>query len=400
MILQTLLIIAIGICLGIITGLTPGLHLNTMALLVVSLSPILLRHTTLANLVVLIISMSISQTIFDNLPNIYLGAPDEAKVLAVLPGHKMLLQGEGHNALKLTVMGSFFSLILSVSLIPLLIPLVKVIQPIVKDYIGWILVVVMSFMILKDKMRWWNLIMFFMSGTLGLVVLNIPNIPNVLFPLLSGLFGFSILLLSLKDKTVIPPQNLEAPLLVKGSVVTKSVIGATIVGFIAAFLPGFGSSQAAILAQQFLKDIGDKGFLILVGGINTVNMALSLVTLYAIDKARNGSIVAISQITKEFNLQLLLLSIAAVLISGGIATALSLKISKVFSKLILKVDYSKLILGVMLFVTLLVFYFSNWIGLLILLVSTSIGLVASLKGVGKNHLMGVLILPVILYFLL
>ncbi|MBT6774490.1 hypothetical protein HOA91_03905, partial [Candidatus Woesearchaeota archaeon] len=41
------------------------------------------------------------------------------------------------------------------------------------------------------------------------------------------------------------------------------------VGFIAAFLPGFGSSQAAIVATNIVGDIGDEGFLALVGGINT-----------------------------------------------------------------------------------------------------------------------------------
>jgi TctA family transporter len=40
----------------------------------------------------------------------------------------------------------------------------------------------------------------------------------------------------------------------------KATIGATIMGFLAAFLPGFGSSQAAIIATQFLRNIGDKHY--------------------------------------------------------------------------------------------------------------------------------------------
>lgn len=390
----------LGIILGTLTGLIPGLHLNTLVLILLSISPIILQYLPLQSLIVLIISMSITHTFLDSLPGIYLGAPDEAQSLSVLPGHKMLLQGQGHNAVKLTIIGSFFSLILAIFLIPLLIKLVKFIFPIIKNYIGWILLFTMLFMIFKDNLRWWNLILFLMSGTLGLVVLNTPNIPNVLFPLLTGLFGFSILITSLKNKTIIPPQDINNRLHIKKSIIAKSTLGATSVGFIASFLPGFSSSQAAVLAQQFLRNLGDKGFLILIGGINTVNMTLSLVTLYVLDKARNGSIVAISKITQEFNLQLLVLSIAVILITGGIATALSIKISKIFSKLISKVNYQKLVLGVLLFITLLVFYFSSWIGLLILLVSTNIGLIASLKGIGKNHLMGVLILPVILFFLL
>ncbi len=400
MLLELTIALILAWILGTITGLTPGLHLNTVALLTVALSPFLLQFTSLQILIVFIMSMSIIHTFVDAIPSIYLGVPDESQVLSVLPGHKMLLNGEGHNALKLTIIGSFFSLLLSIILIPFLIPLVKIIYPIIKNYIGWLLVVVMSFMILKDKMRYWNFILFMLSGILGLIVLNMPNINNVLFPLLSGLFGFSILLISLKNKASIPKQDLTKKLNVKKSTILKSTIGATIAGFIASFLPGLGSSQAAILAQQFMRKIKDDGFLILIGGINTVNMALSLVTLYAIDKARNGAVVAISQIAKEFNLQFLLVSIAGIIITGGVAVFLSLKISKIFSKIISKINYQKLIIFIMSFVAILVFYFGGFLGLFILLVSTSIGLVASLKGVGKNHLMGCLIFPVILFFLL
>ncbi len=344
--------------------------------------------------------MSIIHTFMDAIPSIFLGAPDEAQALSVLPGHKMLLKGEGYNALKLTVIGSFFSLVLSVLLIPLLIPLVKLLHPLMKESIGWILLLISCFMILKDKMRFWNLLMFLMSGTLGIIVLNTPNIGNVLFPLLSGLFGCSLLLISLKDKTKIPTQDLAKKLETGKAVIIKATVGATVGGFFASFLPGLGSSQTAVIVQQFLKKIGDKGFLVMIGGINTVNMALSIVTVYALDRARNGSIVAISQIAGKFNKELLLISICTIMITGGIAVPLTLKLAKRFSSVIAKVNYQMTIRAVLVFITILVIYFSGAIGLLILIVSTSVGMVASIKGVAKNHLMGCLILPVILFFLL
>ena len=392
--------IIIGLLVGTFTGLTPGIHTNTIAVIITSLSAVILQFVSLQALVAFIISMSIVHTFVDAIPSIFLGAPDEAQALSVLPGHKMLLNGEGYNALKLTVIGSFFSLIISVLLIPLLIPLVKILHPLIKDYIGWMLLVISIFMILKDKTRFWNLIMFLMSGTLGLITLNTPNINNVLFPLLSGLFGCSLLIISLKDKTKIPTQDLTKKLEISKSTIVKSTIGATIGGFFASFLPGLGSSQTAVIVQQFLKKIGDRGFLVMIGGINTVNMALSIVTLYALDRARNGSIVAISKIVEGFDKQLLIISICAIMITGGIAVPLTLKLARGFSKIITKVNYQHVVLGVLTFITTLVIYFSGIIGLLILIVSTSIGIVASARGIAKNHLMGCLILPVILFFLL
>jgi len=47
----------------------------------------------------------------------------------------------------------------------------------------------------------------------------------------------------------------------------------------------------------------------------------------------------------------------------------------------------------------LTIFLSGKYGILILLVSTSLGIVPPLVGVGRNHLMGCLLLPVILYFI-
>lgn len=395
--IEILICIVIGVLIGTISGLTPGIHLNLIALMAFNFSYLILKYTSLEGLIAFIFSMAITHTFLDAIPSIYLGAPQEAKSLIVLPGHKFLLKGMGHEAVKLTLMGSFFSLLLSIMLIPLLLPLVAKSYPLVKNYIGYILIVVMSFMLLKDKNRFWNVVIFFLAGTLGIATLNIPNVKDVLFPLLTGLFGFSLLIISLKDNTIIPKQTHKS----YKTRIRKTIIpvtGATTVGFIASFLPGFGSSQAAILAQQVIRKMTDKGFLILVGGINTVNMALSLVTLYTIDKARNGAVVIISQLIETLSSKELMICIASALIAGSLSLVIGLKISKIFSKIISKVNYQILIISILIFVTILILYFSGFLGFLILIVSTSVGLTASLKGLGKNHMMGCLILPVILYF--
>ena len=140
--------------------------------------------------------------------------------------------------------------------------------------------------------------------------------------------------------------------------------------------------------------------MILIGGINTVNFILSFVSLYVLNKARNGAIVTVSKILEEFTINTFVLFIGTALIAGSIATLLALIISRVFSKYIVKVKYSVVCLSVIIFIILLVFIFSSWLGLLILFVSTMLGLIPPLVGCGRNHMMGCLILPVILFFLL
>ena len=397
---EFILAILLGITFGIFTGLFPGIHVNLVSVLLISFSPILLVYTSPIVLAVFIISLAITHTFFDTIPTIYLGAPDEAQALNVLPGHRLLLKGLGHNAVIYTIIGSLGSLLLSLLFFPLFIFSMGKLSSVVSYIIGYLLIGIIAYMILKEKSKKLkSLVVFLLAGVLGLLVFSIPNLRQPLFPLLSGLFGFSILIESLRQKSVIPKQKYE-PLKISNKNMVKSVSAATGMGFIAAFLPGFGSSQAAIMATNIVGDIGDEGFLSLVGGINTANMAISIAAVYVLDKARNGAIVTVNQLLGSIGFKEMMLFIGVSLIAGGVATILTLSLSKVFSKYIVKVNYAAIIISILVFITLLAFFFDGFIGLTILLVATAIGLVTSSFGVGKNHLMGCLILPVILYFVL
>ncbi|MBU1643844.1 MAG: tripartite tricarboxylate transporter permease [Nanoarchaeota archaeon] len=401
MFIQLITTIFLGVSCGIFTGLVPGIHVNLVSVLIISFLTLLLTTTTPLLLAVFIISLAITHTFLDSIPSIYLGAPDEAQALNVLPGHRLLNKGEGHNAIVYTVIGSLGSLLLGLILFPVFIISMELIYPAVKNWIGYILILIMVYMVMKDKgKRLKSLTAFLLSGCLGLIIFSIPNLSQPLFPLLSGLFGFSILLLSLLQKSKIPPQDLTKPLTISKKNLIKSVSAASGVGFMAAFLPGFGSSQAAIVATNLVGDIGDEGFLTLVGGINTANMLISIATVYVLDKARNGAILTVSNLLGEVTFQEMLLFLAVALIAGGIASVLALKISKQFSRIIVKVNYAYVVFSIIAFITLLSIYFDGFIGLMILLTATALGIITSSWNVGKNHLMGCLILPVILYFIL
>lgn len=400
MLIEIFVAIILGIIAGIITGLTPGIHINLISLLVLSLSPFLLQFTSPICLAIFIVAMAINHTFLDTCPSIFLGAPDSDTVLSVLPGHRLLLQGKGYEAVFLTVVGSLGSLILSVALIPILIPTINIFYPIIEKYIGYILLVTVILLILREKgSRYWALLIVLMSGTLGIITLTTPNIKNPLFPLLSGLFGISILLLSYNNDVKIPEQRITTP-----SIDNKKgyqAIGVSVIASgLCSFMPGLGPSQAAILGSQLTRNLGDKGFLILVGGLNTVNMVLSFIALYILDKARNGAIVVVSKILETFNINYLILFVGCTLTVAGIATFLSLNIAKIFSKIISRINYKLVSLIIMILITILVIILSGGLGLLILFVSTCVGVIPSLKGIGKNHLMGCLLLPVILHFLL
>jgi putative membrane protein len=395
--LAELFSILIGCILGIITGLTPGLHINLIASIILTLSNFLLKYTSDINLIIIIISMSITHIFLDTIPSVFLGVPTENSAVTILPAHKLLLEGKAHEAIILSIIGTLFSIILICTFIPVLIFIFPKLNLFLKDHIHIILILLTIVLILREKNRFLTLTIFLLSGTLGIITLNIPNIKEPLLPLLSGLFGLSSLILSIKNKTKIPEQITNNFKIEVKKI--KFIFIGFLAGLVSAFLPGLGSSQTSVLTSSLIRKIESKDFLILNSSINAVNFIGSFITLFAINKARNGIAVAVSKLTELTSAKLLLV-ISIILITTFIAVVLTIFFSRIFSKLITKINYQKLCLSIIILITILVMIISKPIGLLILITSTSLGIYAQLKEVNKNHLMGCLLLPVILYFII
>lgn len=189
MFLGLIIAILLGASAGVITGLTPGLHINLVALILFSISPFLLGYTNVIAVASFIIAMSITHTFTDFISATYLGAPADDTALAVLPAHRLLLDGMAHEAVKLTVIGSLLCLILTIILSPLLIIIVPIIFTYLKNYVGWILLAVVVFMVIREEnmnKRFWAFMVVALSGVLGLIVLNIPNLKDPLLPMSNG----------------------------------------------------------------------------------------------------------------------------------------------------------------------------------------------------------------------
>jgi putative membrane protein len=403
MFIELLLAILLGVMFGIITGLIPGIHVNLISMILYSLSGWLLGFATPITLGTFIIAMAVTHTFLDSIPSIFLGAPDADMALGVLPGHKLLLEGKGFEAVKLTIIGSLLALIVTVLLIPVLLPIVPSIYSFIQPFMAYILMFVVLYMIVIEssfKSKFYSLFLFLLSGTLGLIVLNWPNFKQPLFPMLSGLFGVSTLFISLGQDSKLPKQEVSETIVVGKGKTTKAIAAGVFSGSLTGLFPGLGAAQASILGMGLVGEIGNYAFMILIGGINTVNFTFSLATLYVLSKARNGAVVVVSQLINEVGITELIIFLSAALIAGALATFLALKISKVAAKVITKINYKMLVKSIIGFITILTIFFSGFYGLLVLMVSSAIGMIAPLVGVKRSHAMGCLMLPVILFFLL
>jgi len=398
LVIQLALAIFTGITAGLVTGLIPGIHVNLISVLLISISPMLLNHFSPYALALFIIAMSITHTFLDIIPSIFLGAPNEDTALAVLPGHVLLLEGKGYEAIRLATIGSILSLLFGVIIFPLLIFIVPRIYELIKPYIGYLLIGVVAYLFFQERGKAPKAIaVFLIAGLLGYTVLNFPNLHNPLFPLLSGIFGLSILLNSLFEEAVLPKQYITEEINIDKTALTKSIASASFSGWLTSMFPGIGPAHAAIISKSFYN-MDSFSYIIVIGGINTVNFLFSLVTFYTINKARNGAVIAVQELTTTLPTPFLFICIAAVLIIGGLATILTLTIAKFFANILNKVNYRILCLTIIASILFLTIYLSSWIGLFILIISTALGLFTHHLNVKKSHAMGCLLLPVIIFF--
>lgn len=398
MLFELVLALLAGILAGTFTGLFPGIHINLIATLLLSSIAFLSFVPPLA-LALFIVAMSITHIFLDFIPSIYLGAPDDENFLSILPGHRMLLEGRAHEALVITLYGSLVGIVISIIAAPVFILFLPSLFNSIKFLIPFILIFSSIYLIFTEKEFIISGIIFLLAGFLGFATFNLP-IKEPLLPLLTGLFGLSSMILTLRQKTTIPKQKILPIKQIKLSKLEfiKSSLSALIAAPLCSFLPAIGSSQAAILGSQFFKQ-NDKTFLFIVGAVNAAVMSLSFVTAYTINKTRTGSAAAVSQLLNHFTQSNLIAILITAIVVGIIAFILAVQISKIFTKLINRVNYSRISLVIISILVIVNLAFTNWLGLLVLLTATSLGIFCVLSNSRRINLMGCLIIPSIVYFL-
>lgn len=395
MIIEIIVAIFLGIIFGMITGLIPGIHTNLVSSFLITSLPFFLGFTEPFPLVVFIVTMSISTVFLDFIPTTFLGAPNEDTSLSIQPSHELLLSGKANTAIFLSSIGAVIGTILAFVVTPILTISLNAIYPFFEKMMPWVLFWICVLLIMGEKNTLLTIIFFIISGFFGIASLNL-YMDQPLLPMLTGLFGISSLIFSINEKTTIPTQEKKIEFDKKD--LLKPTIASLIISPFCAFLPGLGGSQATIISSKILGELNRKQFLIMNGIINTILMGLSFSVLFIIQKSRTGSAAAISQIMqltqKDIYLILFIMLIVAT-ISFFLTKFISIRVSDHINS----INYRKVSIFVISFLTLLVFLISGFQGFLVLIVSTLLGLTCQYYGIRKGILMGCLLIPTILYYL-
>ncbi|MCS3900561.1 tripartite tricarboxylate transporter permease [Methanococcus voltae] len=468
-----------GICTGLCIGIHPNLFLPTVAFLTY-------EYTLNDNLLIyFLISWVISHYFINYIPTAYFGVPDSETAVSVNILQKYVKQGNAHNGIFASGLGGLLSVLLSTIIILSLFGVSVVINVIsnntidvysvisviyggLKNYMAYILSILLILAILSEKNRLWTIILSIISGLFGIYTLSInPSFDITLTLVFTGMFGIPILIHNVlfgnfQNKDI--SKNLNDIYTPKMTFEKESLFNyfyyslmGTIGGFFRIIIPAFGGSQINYFLGVFVRKIQNiqffqylqnllkinnnstnnnnnntnnnnnnnnnnlkslknlENFLISQGAIVISNEMLSIWALMVIGVGRSGS----AQLISNLNVDLELFKLLGVsLISAVLSFVLLLKISKIFSNLLLKtqknesekqngnkISYKKiskyLLFGIVSIITILTFLSQNMLyNIIIFAISIILGLLCLYKNVNTSILMSYLIYPTILFYLL
>jgi putative membrane protein len=388
----------LGVVLGTVSGLLPGIHANTLAGVLISLQVLILPLIGPVALAATMFAALITHTFVDSVPGTFLGIPDADTALAVLPAHALCLEGNGEEAVRIAALGSAYAVVIALPLSVLCYLLLPALQPLFDWGIGLVLVAVIGYMIVTSESPGWALVLFSISGLLGIFTLRYGFLgwhsagggSALLMPLLTGLFGIAVLLTASQGN--MPVQRFNGISLAEKTVARSSVSG-TIAGVAVGWLPGLSNATAnGILASIIGYDKDRRAYILATSAANTANAFIGLAALFALSRMRNGVMVALSALPLPAPSALFAAGVVAACAAYGITILLSRS-----AHLLGGVKVRWLNGSVIVFVTAICVLLTGPFGGFVLLLAIMLGLVPYLVNVPRMYCIGAVMVPVMLY---
>ncbi len=408
---------SVGAGIGVFTGMVPGIHVNTLAALMlasyVPLSEIISlffppEYTAIA-ICCCITSAAIVHSSVDYVPSVFTGAPSPDDAVSMLPGHRLLNDGKGMAAVRSAAIGSCIGSCVSVLIA---VPLQFILMNGLGEYLDSITTVVLCIAVLlliineKDSRRMFSAaIVLIISGMFGLACMDL-DIPcggilgngTLLFPMLSGLFGVPAMLESLKEnRTVEQNDDIQYPV---GPV---PGIKGVLMGCITGWFPGITSTAGTIIGTIISREKGPEGFIAMTASIGSASSIMMLTTLSVSGKGRSGAMMVVEEIMGEeiigfLNENFLILLITAAL-GAFLAYSLTIQCGKLMCGISSRINTTKMNTACLILIIVLVYLFTGPFGLILLAVSALIGYIPIMFGIGRVHLTGCLLIPTLLTYL-
>jgi putative membrane protein len=276
--------------------------------------------------------------------------------------------------------------------------LLPAIQQYVDWWIGILLIATVGYLIVTSEAPGWAFLIFLVSGILGIFALHyaflswhtLAGSSAILMPLLTGLFGISVLLTA--SQGTMPVQHFHGIRMGERVIIRCSVLG-TAAGIAVGWLPGLSTASAnGVLASLIGYEKDRRAYILATSAANTSNAFIGLAALFALSRMRNGVMVALSELP--------LPSMSELMVIGVLAACSAYPITIVLSRSAYRLngaDGKLLNRAVIAFMVVLSGLLTGPFGVCILLLASALGLVPHLVNLPRVYCMGAIMIPVILY---
>ena len=403
----------VGVGLGTVTGLVPGLHVNSVAFVLVGVAPTV--DGPAAAVASAVLAAGVVHTFLSIVPGLVLGVPDAATAPGALPGHRLVLAGRGREAIRLSALGSGVALAASVAVALPLSRAVAAGREWLLAALPFLLAVIAGLLILAEPTRRGKAggaVCLAVATALGLLALDLPasgplspdGAASMLAPIFGGLFGAPILLDALDARGAIPPQDgTDLGLAPRGvaRAALSGVGGGTLVGY----LPGVSAGVAAVLALGGAGGSGpagrgsDRAYVVATSGADTATAVFAVASLAVLGAPRSGVTVAVAELgtgsgsVPGIGLAGMLL---VIVFAAGLGVVLLVVLGDRYLSVVRRLPRRPLVVGVLGLLLALSVGFAGVLGGAVFCIAAVVGLLPPRLGARRVHLMGVLLGPVAL----
>ncbi len=376
------LVFLAGWALGIVSGIFPGLHSNTIISILDSL------NIQPAQLALVIIALYPAHLMISIIPAIFFGIPEEGTVLMILPGHRMVLQGNGIAALKTVLASAIVAVLIALSIFFISGDIYKTAYGLLKQHFPYIIFVFSMILLLRSKKPYFSFPIFVCAGMLGHAALG-SDMPDPFLPLFSGMFAAAAIL-TYKKCTIPEQKDCE----IKPDFLKYTAIG-VVAGMFADLLPGISSSSQVATFMSIFIPLNTLGYMATISAIEISEAIFSLSTAASIGKARAGATAWLSKMI-DINSELVPLVILFI-ISLSMTAALIFLLRKKIARLA-ELDFSRVNIIILSYLVVVSFLIDSWLGLFVFLIGAGLGWITIKLGVERTTLMGAVIVPVLLLY--
>ncbi len=389
-----------GVALGSCSGLIPGLHANNFALLLAGVAPSIPGPPLFVGCAML--AAGVVHTFVNAVPAMALGVPDAEMAITALPAHRMVMDGRGYEAIRLSALGSILAVIAAV---PLALPItwgVTAAYPTIRSNLPLVLAMVVVALVASEytwKRRFGAMLSFALAAALGGLTLDLePDSPleagGMLAPLFAGLFGAPVLIDAIRGGGV--PYQRDGEIRLSRRLVGLTALAGAFAGAVVGYIPGISAAIAAVAVLVLVPgESGDRGYIVATSGVDTANSIFALFALVAIGQPRTGVMVAFENANAPLELPILLLSI---LLAGVAGFVLVIVVGDFYLEFVGRLSYWKISVAVLGLLLVLSYLFTGAIGIGVFVVAAGIGMVPVRLRTRRVHLMGVLIGPLMFGF--